>query len=63
MRKLMIDYTNWRGERRLREIEPISMRFGSNEWHKEEQWLILAKTSEGDREFALKDMEVISVCD
>lgn len=50
-----IDYTNWRGERRGREIMPISIRFGFNEWHPDEQWLLLARDIETnqDREFAM----------
>ena len=35
-----IDYTNWRGERKLRKIEPLALILGSNEWHPETQWLI-----------------------
>ena len=41
-----IDYTNWRGERRTRRIQPISITFGSNQWHKEPQWLLLAQDVE-----------------
>jgi hypothetical protein len=39
---LTIDYTNWRGERRVRDILPLRIFFGSNEWHKEPQWLLEA---------------------
>lgn len=35
-----IDYTNWRGERRKRNIIPRRMRFGSNEWHRTPGWLM-----------------------
>ena len=42
-----IDYTNWRGERRQRRIVSCGIMFGSNEWHPEPQWLLLAK-DEGD---------------
>lgn len=50
-----IDYTNWKDERRAREIMPISIRFGSTEWHPDEQWLLLARDVERneDREFAM----------
>jgi len=37
-----IDYTNWRGERSRRKILPINIFFGSNQWHPEEQWLLVA---------------------
>jgi predicted DNA-binding transcriptional regulator YafY len=51
----LIDYTNWRGERSSRMIEPKSIRYGSNEWHKDEQWLLLAydRYKGEDREFAM----------
>jgi predicted DNA-binding transcriptional regulator YafY len=50
-----IDYTNYRGERTGREIMPISIRFGTNEWHTDEQWLLLARDiAKGEnREFAM----------
>jgi predicted DNA-binding transcriptional regulator YafY len=39
---VVIDYTNWRGERSLRVVEPKSIFFGKNEWHREPQWLLSA---------------------
>lgn len=42
MSKVMIDYTNWRGVRGIRKIEPIRIYYGSNEFHPLEQWLLLA---------------------
>lgn len=52
-------YTNWRGETGWREIAPESIRFGSTEWHPEEQWLLRAFDTEKKayREFALKDIQ------
>lgn len=42
-RIVIIDYTNWRGERSTREIIPLGrMEFTSNEWHKPPQWLFEA---------------------
>lgn len=57
VRTLSIDYTNYRGETATRNIIPRSVRFGSTEWHPEEQWLLLAwdNDKQADREFALKD--------
>lgn len=43
-----IDYTNWRKERRLRKIVPVAITFGSNDYHPEPQWLLLAKDQEKD---------------
>jgi predicted DNA-binding transcriptional regulator YafY len=40
--KVRIDYTNWLGRRGVREIVPLSLKFGSNEWHPNEQWMLLA---------------------
>ena len=50
-----IDYTNWRGERSVRRVVPWEMRWGSNEWHKAEQWLLRAYDIEkkDTREFAM----------
>lgn len=52
---VIIDYTNWRGQRDMRRIVPISMRFENNEWHPDTQWLLEATDVEkGDiRTFAV----------
>jgi predicted DNA-binding transcriptional regulator YafY len=39
---VIIDYTNYRGERGLRRIVPMSIRFENNEWHPDTQWLMEA---------------------
>jgi len=39
---VVIDYTNWRGERALRRIRPLRIVFANNEWHPETQWLLEA---------------------
>jgi hypothetical protein len=55
-KEVVIDYANWRGERAMRRIVPTgAMFFGSNEWHKEPQWLIEALDVEKNafRHFAL----------
>jgi len=50
-----IDYTNWRGERAHRYIRPIRMEWGSNQWHQEPQWLLIAYDAErrDERAFAM----------
>jgi predicted DNA-binding transcriptional regulator YafY len=55
---VIIDYTNWRGERRLRGIRPINLAFKSNEWHPETQWLLEAidLTDGKIKTFALKNI-------
>lgn len=56
--KVIIDYTNWQGERSTRTILPIRMYWGSNEWHKEDQWLLEAHDLDkrAVRNFAFKDI-------
>jgi predicted DNA-binding transcriptional regulator YafY len=39
---VVIDYTNWRGERRDRKVMPLGLHFGTNEWHPVKQWLLYA---------------------
>ncbi len=54
-------YKNYRGEEGYRRATPISLRFGSSEWHPAQQWLMLAHDDEKNapREFALADMKDI----
>ena len=40
MKAVIIDYTNWRGERRNRLVQPISFYHGEVSWHPGEQWLM-----------------------
>lgn len=55
---VVIDYTNWRGKRSERLIQPVAIRFGATEWHPEPQWLLDAVDIEKaeDRTFAMKDI-------
>lgn len=43
-----IDYTNHRGERRIRHIFPLTIEWGSNQWHPEDQWLLHAFDADRD---------------
>ena len=54
-------YRNYKGEEGYRRVIPISMRFGTSEWHKEPQWLLLADdTVNGkQREFAMRDISSV----
>ena len=54
-RIVTIDYTNWRGERRERDIYPMKVWFGSTKQHPQEQWLLkaMAMDKEEVREFAM----------
>lgn len=55
---LRFRYTNYRGEHSIRRAWPIRLEWGSNEWHPEPQWLLLANDiDKGEpRYFALRDM-------
>jgi hypothetical protein len=55
---VIIRYTNYRGHTDDRRIIPVGIRFGSTEWHPDEQWLLDAfDVDRGvDRSFALKDV-------
>lgn len=55
---VVIDYTNWRKQRRSRKIVPISVRFGSSDYHREPQWLLQALDLETgkEKEFSMKDI-------
>jgi hypothetical protein len=55
MTDVIIDYTNWRGERRTRRITPMNVCFDVNEYHPKPQWLLHAHDVAKDelRVFAL----------
>ncbi|CAH1656784.1 hypothetical protein CHELA1G11_11170 [Hyphomicrobiales bacterium] len=55
---LHIFYTNYRGESGERRIIPISVRWGSTEWHPRPQWLLRAMDVDKgeEREFAMSDI-------
>lgn len=57
-RYVVIDYTNWRGERRERKIHPLRLLFDRNEYHPAPQWLIEAEDLEkgGVKTFALNSI-------
>ena len=40
--EVMIDYTNYRGVRAMRRIQPLSIEYASNEWHQDKTWLLKA---------------------
>lgn len=59
-----IDYTNHRGERRQRLIEPQRIFFGQSEWHPDWQWVLVAFDVEKHafRNFAMKDIHAWEPC-
>lgn len=56
-----IMYTNWKGEKRQRQITPINLWYGCTEFHPEPQMLLLAMDVEKKqlRDFAVKDIEPV----
>lgn len=56
--RIRFTYTNYRGETDTRVAKPISIWFGSNQWHTEPQWLMCATDLAKNeiRDFAMKDM-------
>jgi predicted DNA-binding transcriptional regulator YafY len=52
---IVLDYTNWKGERRDRRVMPLTLWFGVSEFHNEPQWFIRAMDLERNamRDFAL----------
>jgi hypothetical protein len=58
--RVVIDYTNHRGERATRYITPLpgGIKFTSSEWHPEPQWLMSAFDVDKQvwRDFAMKDI-------
>lgn len=56
---IVIDYTNWRGERRERKIRPIGIQFGETRHHPGRQWLMWALDEEVLRAFAMINIHSI----
>lgn len=57
--EVIIDYTNWRGERAKRRIAPASIFWGETEYHPgPKQWFLLALDLDRDveRAYAVKDI-------
>lgn len=55
---VVIDYTNWKGDRRSREIHPLRIFFGESEYHEDAQWFLEGiDVGTGEiRNFAMKDV-------
>lgn len=63
--KITIDYTNYKGVRGVRAIDPILLRWGSTQYHKKPQWLLEAlDCNKGEyRTFAVEDIHSVSKAD
>jgi predicted DNA-binding transcriptional regulator YafY len=58
--EVIIDYTNWRGQRAARRIIPKRIYFGATEFHKTPQWLLVAdcRHKNEERTFAIEDIHM-----
>lgn len=56
--ELKFTYTNYKGIKSERRVQPNNLWFGSTEYHKKKQWLLCAYDldKEAFRDFALNDM-------
>lgn len=59
MKRVLIDYVNWKGERAKRLIMPDAVSFGATKWHPKPQWLLRAFDVEKKawRHFAMADIK------
>ena len=59
--RIEFDYMNWKGDKAKRRVEVGEFHYGSNEYHKEPQWLMDAYDLDKKlyRMFAMKDMSNI----
>lgn len=57
-REAYILYTNHRGEKSWRHIDNLSVYFGTTEWHRDPQYLLLARDLDKNenRSFAMKNI-------
>ena len=56
--KVKFTYTNWKGETKQRQAIFYGFFLGSNEWHPDQQWLVVGYDLEkkAERTFALNDI-------
>ena len=59
--RMLVEYTNYRGEPSRRVIVPIRFWWGSTDWHPKDQWLLTAYDcgKDAQRDFAWQDMRPI----
>ncbi len=55
---LIFEYVNWKGERAIRKVKPITIWYGETDFHKGKQWFLKALDLDknAERDFALKDV-------
>ena len=60
-RHVEIDYTNWRGERRVRKIAPLCINYEENRYHPGPQWILWATDLEEKEERVLKQFAMKNI--
>lgn len=58
---VLLDYTNYKGIRKWRRVEPLNIYRGKNEWHPKEQWLLDAVDLDDEdrvKSFAMEKIHV-----
>ena len=57
--RVLIYYTNHKGETAWRDIRPDRISFENNEWHHDSQWILYAfdYSRNAERGFAIKDIQ------
>ena len=50
-RVVKVDYTNWRGDRRTRPIDPVALVFKKSGWHEKPQWFVEAFDVGADKHY------------
>lgn len=62
---LAFDYVNYKGEQSRRAVHPLSIRWGTSEWYKEPQWLLMCFDlgKKDRREFAINRMTNVEQTD
>lgn len=60
--RLRFRYTNWQGITSIRDVDVVSLIFGSNDWHRDPQWMIAAlDRDKGEmRYFSLLHIQLIA---
>ena len=55
---VIIDYTNYRGERRERRVRPVEIFYGESPWHNGPQWFLRVEDDEKNqrRDFAMSEI-------
>ena len=56
--ELTFDYVNYRGEKGVRKVRPLTIRWGTSDWYKTPQWLLMCWDLDKNdmREFAIANM-------